>query len=180
MISLSDIVSVFARYANLTLGGGSATTAVIHGEIVNKRHWVSEEQFALSFALGRLTPGTNLLAFCVGIGWILRNWAGAVVALLASSIPCTLIVIAITVLFSKWQENPFAQAAIKGAVAAAVAITVKTVWTIAHPHFKASNRLRVLLIGASAFLLNVVVGISPIEVLLLAGLVGCFLPEVKP
>jgi len=63
---------VFARYANLTLGGGSATTAVIHGEIVTKRHWVSEEQFALSFALGRLTPGTNLLAFCVGIGWILK------------------------------------------------------------------------------------------------------------
>jgi len=70
--SLRQIGSVFARYANLTLGGGSATTAVIHGEIVTKRHWVSEEQFALSFALGRLTPGTNLLAFCVGIGWILK------------------------------------------------------------------------------------------------------------
>jgi len=48
MIRLTDIASVFVRYANLTLGGGSATTAVIHGEIVSKRHWVSEEQFALS------------------------------------------------------------------------------------------------------------------------------------
>jgi chromate transporter len=178
--SLKQIASVFIRYANFPLGGGSATTAVIHGEIVSKRHWVSEEQFALSFALGRLTPGTNVLAFCVGIGWMLRRRSGAVVALLASLIPCTLIVIAVTVLFSRWQENPYAQAAIKGAVAAAVAITVKTVWTIAHPHFKAGNRLRVVLIGASAFLLNVGGGPSPIEVLLLAAIVGCFLPGVKP
>ena len=80
------IGSVFARYANLTLGGGSATTAVIHGKIVTRRRWVSEEQFALSFAMGRLTPGTNLLAFCVGIGWMLRRWVGAIVVLLAASI----------------------------------------------------------------------------------------------
>ncbi|MBR0832629.1 chromate transporter [Bradyrhizobium manausense] len=179
MIHLSDIASVFGRYANLTLGGGSATTAIIHGEIITKRRWVSEEQFALSFALGRLTPGTNLLAFCVGIGWILRRWAGAIVALLASSIPCTLIVIVITVLFAKWQENVYAQAAIKGAVAAAVAITVKTVWTIAHPYFKAGNRLRVVLVGAAAFILHVFIGLTPIEVLLLAAVVGFFLPEVK-
>jgi Chromate transporter len=63
MVDLADIAGVFTRYANFTLGGGSATTAVIHGEIVGKRRSVSEEQFALSFALGRVTPGTNVLAF---------------------------------------------------------------------------------------------------------------------
>jgi chromate transporter len=174
--SLTQIADVFVRYANFTLGGGSATTAVIHGEIVGKRRWVSEEQFALSFALGRLTPGTNLLAFCVGIGWILRRWAGALVALLAASIPCTLFVVAITVLFARWEENAFAQAAIKGAIAAAVAVTVKTVWTIAHPHFRPGNRARVILIGAAAFALHGVAGISPIDVLLLAAVIGFFLP----
>jgi chromate transporter len=178
--TLQQIASVFTRYANLTLGGGSATTAVIHGEIVSKRHWVSEEQFALSFALGRVTPGTNLLAFCVGIGWILRKWTGAAVALLAASVPCTLIVVAITVLFNKWQDDPYSQAAIKGAIAAAVAITVKTVWTIVHPHYRAGNRLHVVLIGATGFALHVFLGISPIYVLLIAALVGSFLPEPTP
>ncbi len=174
--TLKQLAGVFARYANFTLGGGSATTAVIHSEVVVKRRWISEEQFALSFALGRLTPGTNVLAFCVGVGWMLRRWSGAVVTLLASSIPCTLFVVVITILFSQWQENAFAQAAIKGAVAAAVAVTVKTAWTIAHPYFKTGKRLRVILSGASAFLLNVVVGISPIYVLVIAAVVGCFLP----
>jgi len=86
-------------------------------------------------------------------------------------------VIVVTALFSRWQENLYAQAAIKGAIAAAVAITVKTVWTIAHPHFKSGNRLRVILIGASAFALHVFAELSPITVLLIAAVVGCFLPE---
>jgi chromate transporter len=174
--TLKQLAEVFTRYANFTLGGGSATTAVMYSEIVTKRRWISEEQFALSFALGRLTPGTNVLAFCVGVGWMLRRWSGAVVALLASSIPCALLVVVITILFAQWQENAFAQAAIKGAIAAAIAVTMKTVWSIVHPYFKTGKRLRVILIAASAFVLNVIVGISPIYVLLIAAVAGCFLP----
>jgi chromate transporter len=112
--TLKQITSVFARYANLTLGGGSATTAVLHSEIVDKRQWVSEAQFALSFALGRLTPGTNLLAFCVAVGWILRGWAGALVSLLAASIPCSLVVIAITVLFQRMAGQSICASCDKG------------------------------------------------------------------
>jgi chromate transporter len=96
---------------------------------------------------------------------MLRRWLGAIVVLLAASIPCTLIVAAITVLFSRWQENPYAQAAIRGAVARAVAITVKTVGPLLTQTSSAAARLRVVLIGAIAFALHAIVGLSPIEVL---------------
>ena len=85
---------MFTRYANFTLGGGSATVAVMHRELLDKRQWLSPDDFTLCFALARLTPGTNLLAFCTGVGWLLRGMAGAVVALLAASIPCTVMVVA--------------------------------------------------------------------------------------
>jgi chromate transporter len=177
--TLGQIGSVFARYANFTLGGGSATVATMHRELLDKRQWLSLDDFTLCFALARLTPGTNLLAFCTGVGWVLRRLPGAVVALLAASIPCTLIVMVATALFSHWQDNHWAQAAIHGAIAAAVAITVKTCWTIAHPHFKGGARLRVVLIAAAAFLLYVALGVPAIEVLLLAGVIGAFLPPVR-
>jgi chromate transport protein ChrA len=32
--TLKQLAGVFARYANFTLGGGSATTAVIHSEVI--------------------------------------------------------------------------------------------------------------------------------------------------
>jgi chromate transporter len=174
--TLSQIALVFARYSNLTLGGGSATAATMHRELVEKRHWLTEDQFTLSFALGRITPGTNLLAFCTGFGWALRGLSGAIVALLASSIPCALLVAVLTALFELWRDSPVAQVAIRGAVAAAVGITVKTCWTIARPYFKGEGRLRVVLVGGAAFMLNAVAGIPPIEVLILAAVVGAFLP----
>jgi hypothetical protein len=121
-------------------------------------------------------PGTNLLAFCTGFGWALRGLSGAIVALLASSIPCALLVAVLTALFELWRDSPVAQVAIRGAVAAAVGITVKTCWTIARPYFKGEGRLRVVLVGGAAFMLNAVAGIPPIEVLILAAVVGAFLP----
>ena len=177
--SLIEISDVFTRYGNFTLGGGSATSAVIQGQVVTRRHWVTDQQFGLRYALGRLTPGTNVLAFCTGIGWLLSGLPGALVALLAASIPCTLIVIVITALFREWQGNAIAQAAIHGAVAAAVAITAKTSWTIAGPVYRGGARLRVVLIGAAAFGLYVVLGVPAIYVLLGAALVGAFLPVPK-
>ena len=174
--TLKGISWVFIRYANLTLGGGSATTAVLHRELLEKRNWLDNDRFTLCYALGRVTPGTNLLAFCAGFGWLLSGFPGAVVALLAASIPCAIIVTVLTGLFSHWQENAFTQAAIHGMVAAAVAITVKTCWTIAKPHYHGKARLRVVIIGTAAFLLHVVAGISAIQVLLLAAIIGAFLP----
>ena len=177
--SLVQIANAFARYANFTLGGGSATVAVLHRELLEKRKWISNDDFSLCFALARLTPGTNLLAFCTGVGWLLRGIAGSMIALLAASIPCAILVVAATALFSHWQKNTSAQAAIQGAIAAAVAITVKTCWTIAHPHFKTGARVRVILIAAAAFLLDVWARLPAIEVLLIAGGVGALLPGVR-
>ncbi len=177
---LGEIADVFARYGNFTLGGGSATTATIHGQIVARRHWVDDQKFSLCFALGRLTPGTNVLAFCTGIGWLLRGLPGALVALLAASMPCTLIVIVVTALFREWQDNTIVQAAIHGAVAAAVAITAKTSWTIAGPIYKRRERWRVIIIGAAAFGLYVGLGVPAISVLLLAAFIGALLPVAAP
>jgi chromate transporter len=180
MPTLTQVAAVFARYANLTLGGGSATAATLHRELVKKRNWLTEDQFTLSFALGRVTPGTNLLAFCTGFGWIILGPAGAVITLLASSIPCAVLVAALTALFSYWQGDAIAQTAIHGMVAAAVGITVKTCWTIAHPYFKGRDgKIRVVLVAAAAFALYVWGRISPIWVLVLAAVVGAFLPEPR-
>jgi chromate transporter len=180
MPTLTQIAVVFTRFANLTVGGGSATAATIHHELVEKRRWLTDDQFTLSFALGRITPGTNLLAFCTGFGYVLRGLPGAIVALLASSIPCAVLVAVLTAVLAYWQDNDVAQMAIRGAVAAAVGITATTCWTIAHPYFKGRDgQIRVVLIAGVAFALYLWGHIPPIWVLLLAAVVGAFLPVVR-
>src|SRR5215831_15984955 len=90
--SLFRIAQVFTRYANLTFGGGSATIAVLREQALTRHNWISDLQFQLAYGLSRLTPGTNLLAFCTAVGWMVRRTPGAIVALAAASIPCSAIV----------------------------------------------------------------------------------------
>ena len=175
--SLAQIADAFVRYANLTFGGGSATIAVLHRELVTSRKWIDETRFGLCFGLSRLTPGTNLLAFCTGVGWLIRRFPGAVVALLAASIPCSLLVVVVTVFFERWSGNAIAQVAIGGAMAAAVGITVMTCWTIAKPYVSRVNWVRPLLFVSVAGALELVFDVPPVRVLLLAAAAGFLLPE---
>jgi chromate transporter len=176
--SLGQIASVFTRYANTTFGGGSATIAVLREQIVERRRWLSQLQFDLSYALSRLTPGTNLLAFCTAAGWIARRWTGALVALLAASIPCSLLVVVVTHFYEAWQHNRIVMAALRGALAAAVAITIATAWNFAQPHVKAAT-LKAVVIVPVALLLALRFAISPMRILLLAAVVGLLWPATE-
>lgn len=177
--ALRQIADVFIRYANITFGGGSATIAVLHREIVERRGWLDQPQFGLCYGLSRLTPGTNLLAFCTAAGWLVRGWAGAVIALLAASIPCSLIVVLVTFFFERAAENLILKMAVAGAMAAAVGITVSTCWTIAKPYVTRTRWLRAVIIVGVAVLLEAVFAVPPVRVLLLAAVIGCVLPVDK-
>lgn len=178
--TLRQIAHAFTRFANATFGGGSATTAVLHRALVEERQWVLPSRFGLIYALARFTPGTNLLALCTGLGWQLRGWRGAVIALLAASVPCSLVVITVSYFFGQWGQNPIAVASIRWALAAAVGITVITCWTISKPYFKNRQWLRAALISGVTFGLAVRFGISPIKILLAAAVVGVALPVRTP
>jgi hypothetical protein len=43
--SLHQLGAVFLRYGNWTLGGGSATVAVLQTELIDQRKWVNQETF---------------------------------------------------------------------------------------------------------------------------------------
>lgn len=173
--TLAALAAVFARYANTTFGGGSATIAVLKEQVLAKRGWIGEADFDLNYALSRLTPGTNLLAFCTAVGWTTRRWLGAVVALLASSLPCSLLAAVVTAFYAELHGNALFQAALRGALAAAVAIMVSTAWVFAEPHVKAVPRKAVIIVPC-ALALSLVAHLSPVKILLLAGAIGLAWP----
>lgn len=174
---LSAIASVFARYGNLTFGGGSATIGVLQHEIETRRTWITRDQFRLCYGLSRLTPGTNLLAFCTAVGWLTRGWIGAVVALVAASLPCSVIAVAVTALFEVWEQNPWAKVALHGALAAAVGIILYTCWHLTRTNLKRSNWVRLICVLAGSIVLQGAFAMAPIRVLLLAAVVGAIWPK---
>jgi chromate transporter len=59
-VGLRELAAAFVAKANFTYGGGSATIATLYGDLVERRGWLKDGPFQLSYALSRLTPGTNL------------------------------------------------------------------------------------------------------------------------
>ena len=70
--SLAQLTKVFFKIGNTTFGGGYVTMGMMGREMVETRGWLKASEFDLAFALARVTPGTNLLAFCAAVGAVLR------------------------------------------------------------------------------------------------------------
>ena len=41
---------------------------VLGRELVDRLKWLARKDFELAFALARVTPGTNIIAFCAAVG----------------------------------------------------------------------------------------------------------------
>src|SRR3982750_3045443 len=87
------LTGTFFRIGNTTFGGGDPTIAALQRELVVNRGAITSEQFGALYAISRLTPGTNMLAFCAGAGWMLHGWAGALIAVTAVTLPSAIIAV---------------------------------------------------------------------------------------
>jgi chromate transporter len=172
--SLRTLTGIFFRAGALTFGGGNPATAALQRELVANRGWLSDTDFALCYAVSRITPGTNMLAFCTAAGWRLRRGLGSLAALLASSVPGAEIVVLLARGYEAWHNNPLVITALQGALAAAVGIVLASSWLLLRPYLTAGTWVRMSVIAATSFVLAAFLGFSPIQVLGLAALTGCF------
>ena len=168
------MTALFLRVGNLTFGGGDPTMSALYAELVTNRRWMSNETYGLIYALARITPGTNILAFCAAVGWQLLGFAGAVYAVLAVTLPSAAVVGLLSVGYETWKTNPWALAAISGILAAASGMMASSAWQLVAPHLARGGWLRAVVIAGGAFLLVELFAVSPIVALALAAATGAF------
>ena len=179
--TLGEITRVILRISNTTFGGGYVTMAVLKRELVDERGWLTETDYALSFALARITPGTNILAFCAGIGSFMAGVPGAVAAVIAGTVPSALIAVLLMVFFESWQHHPLMAGALAAALAAACGMLWAVVATIIRPLMGSAMRtVRGLLIAAAAFVVSWFYGWTPVPVIAAAAVIGYFWKDPKP
>jgi len=166
--------SICLRIGNLTFGGGDPTMAALYRELVERRGWLTREQYATAYALARVTPGTNLLAFSAGCGYLLHGWPGALIAVLAITIPSSLLVGWITMGYQAGHVNPVVAAVVGGIIASAIGMMMASAWQLIQPRIREGQWLRCLLLGGGAMIGLSVFHITPIFLLLVAAGVGYF------
>jgi chromate transporter len=165
--SLPSLTGVYLKIGNTTFGGGDPTMALLQRELIG-RQWITRENFALAYSLARITPGTNVLAFCAGTAAGVLGFGGALAAVLAVTLPSAILVVLLTRGFELWRTHPMAMAAIGGTVAAVSGMMWASVWLLVKPYLG----LRVLLFSGGAFLAAWRFHVTPVPVILVAALVG--------
>jgi chromate transporter len=167
-----EIGWLFLRVGNTTFGGGDPTMAVLQREMVNRLGWITGEQFGLCYSLARLTPGTNVLAFCAAAAWLAGGWVGAAVAVLAACVPSAVLAVWLVHAYEALSSHPTVQGAVGGMVAAVVGMMLAGVLLLFRGQMKRAGVPRaVLLAGGSASLVGVLEW-NPLVVLGLAAGAG--------
>jgi chromate transporter len=180
--SLAALTGVFFKVGNTTFGGGPPTMAALQREFVDRHGWLTQEEYGLSFALARVTPGTNVMAFCAATGWQILGWVGAIAGTFSVTLPSAVIAVLITVGYENWRTNPLALAAINGTVAAVAGMMLATVYSLVKPHMGASGSqasgmslirsVRAIAISGGAFLALWKFGLTPLQIIALVLVVG--------
>ena len=80
--TLLTLASFFAVLSLFAIGGGNSAVPEMHRFSVDVQHWLTDRQFADTFALAQLAPGPNLIIVAL-IGYHVAGVAGALVAMLA-------------------------------------------------------------------------------------------------
>ena len=83
--SVREIAWLFMRLGATSFGGLAAHIALMEREVVQRRGWLTHEQFLDMLGATNLIPGPNSTEMAIHIGWSRARWAGLLVAGVASS-----------------------------------------------------------------------------------------------
>lgn len=116
---LAQLGVFFAKAGAFVFGSGLAIVPFLYGGVVHDHQWLTERAFVDAVAVAMITPGPVVIT--VGfIGYLIAGLPGAVVAAVATFLPCYLFTVLPAPYFKKYGKRPALIAFVDGVTAAAI------------------------------------------------------------
>ncbi|MBE7419508.1 MAG: chromate transporter [Ideonella sp.] len=116
---LGQIGAYFAYAGSFVFGSGLAIVPFLYGGVVKEYGWLTDRQFVDAVAVAMITPGPVVITTGF-IGYLVSGFWGAVVAALATFLPCYLLTVIPAPYFKKYGKRPAIVAFVDGVTAAAI------------------------------------------------------------
>jgi chromate transporter len=173
--TLTKIAIFFTKAGAFVFGSGLAIVPFLHSGVVVENQWLTEQQFLDSVAVAMITPGPVVIT--VGfIGYLVNGFLGALVAALATFLPCYIFTIAMAPSFKKIAQNKPVKAFVDGITAAVVGALVGSVIVIARRSI--FDIPTVLIAFLSIFALIYIKKIQEPYIILIAAILGIIIKSV--
>jgi len=166
---LGQIGAYFAYAGSFVFGSGLAIVPFLYGGVVKEYGWLTDRQFVDAVAVAMITPGPVVITTGF-IGYLVAGFWGAVVAALATFVPCYLFTIVPAPYFKKHGKRPAIVAFVDGVTAAAIGAIAGAVVVIGQRSI--TDSITAVLAVASAALLWRFKKLPEPVVVLAAALIG--------
>ena len=117
--SLTDL---FVSFTLLTLQGFGGVMAIVQRELVEKKRWLTAEEFIEDWAVAQVMPGPNVINMSLIIGGRYFGLKGAMVALAGMLAAPLLIVLALALIYAQFASRPEVAGALRGMGAVAAGL----------------------------------------------------------
>ncbi|MBR1690025.1 MAG: chromate transporter [Oscillibacter sp.] len=178
MQKIWELFITFVKMGSITFGGGMAMLPILQREVVERKHWVTEEELMDYYAIGQCTPGIIAVNTSTFVGQKVAGALGGIAATLGFVFPSLVIITLIAGLITNFSHLAWVKNAFAGIqVCVCVLIFNATIKLLKKAVVDRRTAVIFLVVLVSSLLLN----LSPVWFVLLAALAGILLKnwEVK-
>lgn len=159
-----QLFCTFFKIGALTFGGGLAMLPMLNREIVDKKHWATEDELLDYYSIGQCTPGIIAINTATFIGYKIKGKTGAIFSTFGIVCPSLIIIICIASFIKNFLHIQWVIYAFGGIKIAVSCLVLDTLITFFKKNIK--NKIDFLLLAIS-FFLNLILNISPIYIIFL-------------
>lgn len=177
----------FFKIGLFGFGGGYGMISLIHNDVVEKHHWISNSEFTDIVAVSQMTPGPIGINSATYVGYkAMENAgmsrteavAGSLLASFSVMLPSFIIMLLISAFFMRYKKHPLVQTVLRWLRPVVVGMLMAAVMLLLNEEnlgtYSIDNLQLYISIGLFilAFIATYFWKIGPIKMILLAGLFG--------
>jgi chromate transporter len=167
-----ELFLAFLKMGCITFGGGYAVIPIVERELIKGKGWITMEEVIDYFTIAQITPGIIAVNLATFIGNRRKGILGGILATVGFVLPgITLIIIAASFI-SNIEDYPVVAHAFTGIRVAVGALILDTVIKMMKGIFR---NWKIVVIYITAFMLSAFWRVSPMIIVLVAGLIGRFI-----
>jgi chromate transporter len=122
----TSIADLFFSFTFLALQGFGGVLAVVQRELVERKRWMTREEFIEEWAVAQIMPGPNVVNLSLMIGGRYFGLPGALAALAGMLCAPLAVVLTLAILYSQHASNPHLAAALRGMGAVTAGLIMAT------------------------------------------------------
>lgn len=178
-----SLMELFLAFNWLALQGFGGVLAVVQRELVERKRWMTAEEFIEEWAVAQVMPGPNVINLGLILGDRFFGWRGSVVTLVGLLTVPLFIVLGLGLVYGRFQDHPQVAGALRAMSAVAAGLIMATGLKLIAALRKHPLGVPLCLgLAAVCFVAIALVRVPLMAVLLVVGGISCVLTwkKLKP